>query len=131
MDDNEKLIEAAKLIKEHCRKTKGTRNCVFSEYGQCEGPYKCKLGAKKYLPNDWEIPKPSRWTDADIALAKALIEFGVEKVKNFKDECAIIYESKDGTYPVKNALPKGAFSALNAYETVMLKDIVAEGENNG
>lgn len=124
-DEDKKLIEAAMLIQEHCDKTGGKKPCIFSEYGMCEGPYKCKIGFGEYFPSSWNIPKPSRWTDADVALAKALMALGVKEVKEFHGAVLFVYE---GLFA---KAPDGAFSALNPNETVYLKDIVAEGENNG
>lgn len=130
MDDNEKLIEAAKLIKEHCDSTKTGNPCIFSVYETCEGPYKCRIGFEKYFPTDWVIPKISRWTDADIALAKALMEFGVRSIYREKYASSVRYEQQ-GTFDCNWFLPKNAFASLKQGEMARLKDIVAEGENYG
>lgn len=130
-DEDKKLIEAAMLIQEHCDKTGEKEPCIFSEYGMCEGPYKCKIGFGEYFPSSWNIPKPSRWTDADVALAKALMAFCATKITRLLYENSVVYDSKSGVFLCNNCVPYDAFEALNPDETVYLKDIVAEGENNG
>lgn len=126
-EEDNKLIEAAKIIHEYCSKHLYRTPCCFSTTGICNSSQTCMLGyMKNYItPSDWKIPKMRRWTDADISLAKALVEFGVQKVKENHGEVLFVYES----LCVK--APEGAFSALNSDETIYLKDIIAEGENNG
>ena len=47
--EEKRLIEAAKKLKEHCKKT-SCRDCVFCD-GSCTGP----LGYGD--PEDWELPE--------------------------------------------------------------------------
>lgn len=125
MDDNEKLLEAARMIKTHCKNAEYGDPCCFSVNGLCICKNDCSIGNMHIIPSNWNIA--SRWSEADTALAKVLMAFGVEKIKHFNDERVVIYASESGTYLVKNVLPKGAFAALNPDETIMLKDVVKEG----
>lgn len=131
-DEDKKLIEAAMLIKEHCKHTEVDGMCPFSKTGVCNGAARCGISAgRSVIPGvDWVIPKISRWTDADIALAKALIAFGSTRIHKNEIDNEAIYE-KNGIFPCDSYVPEGAFRSLNKGETVMLKDIVAEGENYG
>lgn len=129
-DEDKKLIEAAWLIKKNCMNTNTYKKCPFSKTGICklEDCYFFKMKSK--IPGDWKIEEPRRWTDADVALAKALMAFGSTRIyKNEIDDVAI-YE-KNGIFPCDSYVPEGAFRSLKHGETVMLKDIVSEGENDG
>lgn len=124
-DEDKKLVDAANMIKDYCKKVEVGEKCPFSVKETCD-ILNCRFRENKNIvPGDWNVPKISRWTDADIALAKALMAFGVKEVKESCGAVLFVYES----LCVK--APDGAFSALNPDETVYLKDIVAEGEKDG
>ena len=77
-EENKKLIESAKELKEYCRYigSDNCKGCLFLVSGFCE---------LENVPNVWKIPKLSRWTPEDVALAKALKAFGaifLEKEKS-------------------------------------------------
>lgn len=112
--DNEKLIEAARLLKEHCSNTRCNK-CVFDKGG-------CTLSVT-LTPSGWEIPTPRRWTDADIALAKALKAFGAQRIGG-RASVKFAYCIDGACYPV----PSGAFANLSANEEISIDDIIAERE---
>jgi len=112
------LIEAAKMLKEYCDKCE-CDDCLF--YTNCN----CVLDSGS--PNCWKLPKPSRWTDADIALAKALKAFGVNGVYlTTMSYPQRRWRVKDIQYGI---LPDGAFMALEEQEFVSLDDIIKGSEN--
>lgn len=114
MDEN-KMIEAAELLKEHCLSIESIHciDCVL--YAKNRG--ECLVY--------WNIPRPRRWTDADIALAKALKAFGVYKVGRVSNGGIRAYTvSPTGGCGV----PKGAFAALKQGEEASLNEILEEGE---
>lgn len=126
-----KLIEAANMIKEHCLNREGGSPCCFAAGGKCNGIItNCGIGEGELFPSDWDIPNTSRWSNADVALAKALMAFGSTRIYKNEIDNVAIYE-KNGIFPCDSYVPEGAFISLNHGETVMLKDIVAEGENDG
>lgn len=126
MDDNEKLLEAARAIKAFCYKTRTGTRCLFSVDGICSIE-KCGIASDDLAPDAWKIPNSNRWTEADVALAKALQMFGFYKVKR-TNGCYPFVEGKNGE---KKIVPKNAFASINRDESVQLADIVFEGENNG
>lgn len=132
-EEDKRLIEAANTIKEHCENSKLKDHCPFAKRNkECDGDINCFLVSQySGIPKDWKIPKVSRWTDADVALAKALIAFGVTKITRLLYEDSVVYDGKSGVFSCNNCVPYDAFEELNQDETVYLEDIVAEGENYG
>lgn len=125
MSKTEKLLEAAKMIQEHCKKTVTGELCPFGEDVTCMGPRHCKLGVGRDYPEEWDVPKPYSWTEADILLAKALSDFGVQEIKR---NAGTVLCVTDGIS--SELLPFGCFSALADAETVRIDDIISkEGEN--
>lgn len=76
-------------------------------------------------PASWHIPKLRRWTDADIALAKALFNFGAEHIYK-KESGTVVASNKHGDRIC--GLRCGAFAELGSEETVYLREIIEEGE---
>ena len=116
-----KLIEAADLLKKHCNKK-------FKDYEECDCPFSigdiCRIGDS--CPNAWEIPRISRWSLEDVALAKALKDAGAE----------VIYKS-DGkvslrTYNIYDygLLPDTVFKNMLSGESIDIDDIIKESEEN-
>lgn len=126
MEDAEKLLQAARMIQEHCKNTESGGVCPFSHTGFCEGVEYCGIaGVGETIPReDWEIPKRCRWTSADIALAKALDMIGADSVHKYSDG-----EVGAGVpdHAAIRCIPN-AFISLKAGETIQLSDIIAEGE---
>lgn len=56
MENNEKLLEAARMIQDHCQHTFEGERCIFSEINRCNGCQDCVLGYGGYIPIDWDIP---------------------------------------------------------------------------
>lgn len=128
-DNDKKMIEAAKFLQEHCKESCLGKPCLFSSIvkNRCAGTDYCML---EDAPRNWNIPEPSRWTDADVALAKALMAFGVEKIHKQYDTHAITFNCDKINYEY-HCLPEASFLDMKPDEYVYLKDIVAEGENYG
>lgn len=126
MADNEKLLEAARMIQEHCKNTKQGGICPFAHGGACDGLDNCRIsGGSGLIPGyEWDVPKPRRWTDADVNMAKILVSLGYKKVMKFSDEKQpIARDDEMGAWH----LDSGIFAAIEGREVVQLSDIIAEG----
>ena len=128
MENNEKLLEAARMIQKHCKHTEVDGICPFSPNGICSGQAHCGIsGGRGAVPGeDWKIPQLRRWTDADVNMAKALVSLGYVKVSKYSGKGhPIARDSLHATW----YLDSGLFRAINDNETVQLSDIIAEGES--
>ena len=118
-EEKKKLIEAANLLKEACReKIKGDKkcDCIFAK-GE-----KCTL-LEEY-PCDWYMPKVTRWTPEDVALAKALKAVGATHIYGDDyDFRAWSNDEKESGY-----LPKQSFQYIKFGEAVKIDDIIKESE---
>lgn len=54
--EEDKLLEAARMIQEHCYTKQNGERCCFSEIGVCNGVFECTIGGKRMFPMEWEIP---------------------------------------------------------------------------
>lgn len=127
MAENEKLLEAARMIQDHCKHTEVDGICPFSISGVCSGSACCGIsGGRGAVPGeDWKIPKLRRWTDADVNMAKALVSLGYVKVSKYSGKGQpIARDSLHATW----YLDSGLFRSINDNETVQLSDIIAEVE---
>lgn len=123
MADNEKLLEAARMIKEHCEAVKSHGECEFSTTGMCLGAINCRMCGHANVPALWRIPKPCRWTENDMIMAKALIAAGFDRAaRNESLETVFALKADDSVWTT----PSGLFKSINASETVKLSDIIAE-----
>lgn len=123
--DNKKLYEAAKMLKDFCGSHKSCKECYFYE-DHIDGS-RCMIGEN--CPRYWDPIKPRRWTNEDIALAKALKAFGVVSV--YKNSCVeiVIWESEVDNKRSSGDLPYGAFKSLKNAERVSIDDIIKESED--
>lgn len=116
--DEKKLIEAAMLLKDFCADEMHgkcfTEKCLFLN-GE-----RCRLSDH---PTNWSIPKLRRWTDADIALAKALKAFGAHDVERVSNGGIRVIQ-----YFHNCGAPTGSFRDLKMGEMVSLGEIIAEGD---
>lgn len=115
--EKEELIEAAKILKEYCNEK--CTDCIF---GLIHG---CSIN-DKVSPKYWDIPKISRWTPEDVALAKALKDFGFSLIIR-NDVGSIYYSDEDGGY---YRLPRYAFKNIGYSENVLIDTIIKEGEED-
>lgn len=122
MADNEKLLEAARMIKRNCKETGRDKPCCFALDGVCKGIENCTIGDYDLFPCDWNVK--NRWTAADISMAVALKSVGFVSVFKAAYSCAILANCKNGG---DWQVPAGMFANLNKGETVQLSDIIAEG----
>lgn len=127
MADNERLLEAARMIQEHCNHTEQGGVCPFAHGGVCNGVEHCRLSIEGGLnPGiDWDLQNAGRWTDADIALAKALQAFGVKELRKREHLEGVIFDC-DAIMKEFHTLPLGAFKDMKFGETVYISDIIAE-----
>ena len=109
-------IKAAETLREWCKQT---------PCGQC--PYEsgrfCSLRMR--YPSLWNLPQPRRWSDADVVLAKALIENGYDMISSVSDRVFSITGNRVNSIYLDNGV---VFKPFKVGEVVMLKDIVEEGE---
>lgn len=123
MTDNEKLLEAERMIKRHCKETAKDNPCCFAFSGICRGIENCQIGDCDMYPCDWNIK--SRWTDADLNMARALSYDGYSEIKRSETGAVncMVKEPDDSWF----GLPSAFFKPVKAGETVQLSDIIAEG----
>ena len=108
-------IKAVNTLKQFCKEQR-CDTCLFMG-GQC--------AFWKRSPTNWVVPKSKRWSDADVALAKALIKNGYETIFPANDfVIGIAGNSREVStiYIEKGVL----FKSYIAGEIVELKDIVNE-----
>jgi len=123
--DNEKLYEAALLLKADCEKnySDGKCRCPFSTHADETGCYGCMHG---YPPKNYAIKKSSRWNKEDIALAKALKAFGATHIRcdesGFSRWCI---KTEFGGVRFSGYLPGNAFCNLFVDE-IAIDDIIKE-----
>lgn len=124
MSDNEKLIEAAMLLKKNCEKN-------HNRMGKCDCPLaigeRCPLHDSA-CPDSWVIPAPRRFTDADIALAKALKMFGVKYIAREVTGYSCDARSCTSSSGFVASLPETSFEGVRGCEIVSIDDIIKEGE---
>lgn len=65
MENNEKLLEAARMLKSHCEETRFGEMCLFADGGECTGAGVCLITCGGCGPSEWEIDE-SRWTSGDV-----------------------------------------------------------------
>lgn len=119
------MLEAARLIQEHCANSSVGSPCPFARKGLCDGFARCRIVAD-YIPSQWKLPKTRRWTDADVQIAKALAAFGVTRVRRINSTRRSAAEADDGT--VYGIVPEAAFADLKPHEIVRLEDVIKEAE---
>lgn len=118
-EEKKKLIEAAKVIQEHCIKRSKTAcgDCPFLD--DCG----CSLNAN--YPTYWSVPTITRWTPEDVSLAKALKGFGAESIK--RNPNIGIYWIKENPYEA-GYLPNNSFTNLGYDEKISIDTIIKETE---
>ena len=116
------VIEAAKLLKEHCLEHKRCDDgCVFYDEGDV-------LTCPFYKNNadDFKIPKLTRWTPEDVALAKALKTVGVEWIaRDFKGDIALL---KNGIQLGEIVKITNVFADLKEDRIEFIDTIIKEAE---
>lgn len=126
MADNEKLLEAARMIREHCKHTEMGAPCPFAFGGVCDCAESCGISNGECVPDeDWHIPKPCRWTENDALMAKALISVGYTSVCLLEHYSSVLASDGSG---LDWRIPSGLFSGVKTGETINLSDIIAEYE---
>lgn len=115
MVTRDEAIKAAETLKEWCE-GRSCNKCVFETY-------ECALMMGRN-PSNWDIPKPCRWTDTDVELAKALKKAGADKVLRIRISEYVVWESSDQ----RGCVPKGSFEALSSGESVDLDTIIQEAK---
>lgn len=121
MENNEKLLEAARTIQEHCESADAGSACPFAIDGVCNGIFGCTM---RKMPIDWKIPNRTRWTPADKALAAGLKANGYNSVtRAYGSESVLVL----GRSQTALELGKDFFESLACNEVVNLDDIAGEG----
>lgn len=122
MTDNKKLIEATQILQKNCKHKFSPVgcNCIFAR-----GRY-CTLEGAHYYPKDWAVPKPRRFTDADIEAAKKYDKMGGRWVIRFRNKLLMQSVNEDGMKFVFE-LPQNVFKSLNENELITFRDIIKEG----
>lgn len=118
MVTKDEAIKAAKTLKEWCNNQRRCCECSFGGEEYC--------GLEFTMPSEWIIPKPSRWSDADVQMAKAMKMYGYKSAERWKDGKLMVRSSDISGcfFP-----PKFIFVGLNIGESVSLDDIIQEAEH--
>lgn len=122
MENNEKLLEAARMIKRHCKETGINNPCCFALDGICKGIENCTIGDYDLFPCDWDVK--DCWTPADKALAAGLKANGYNSVTRMHGSETVLVM---GRSQAALELGKGVFANLQLGEVVNLDDIIGEG----
>lgn len=120
-EEKKKVIDAAIVIREHCTEELGdckNKECLFHKKDHM---LNCVLFTK---PKNWMLPKFTRWTPEDIALAKALKAFGAITIKRWATGY-ITWEDKDGR---NGYIPPGSFENLQKSYEISIDTIIKEAE---
>lgn len=126
-EEKKKLADAAMVLKECCKEHVAgvfeKCDCIFAEGASCS--------LHNAIPKNYKIHTISRWTPEDVALAKALIVFGIESI--FKNDDAEVYlnDKTKFTPGWRYRIPDRMFKDLGKGELVDLKKIVKTAEQQG
>ena len=119
-EEEKKLIKAAEILKEYCKNSccnSNNTNCLFEKTkGECS--------IRKDYPTAWVIPKVTRWSPEDIALAKALKAFDAIIIKRWATGY-ITWEDKDGRV---GYIPPTSFKNLQKSNEIFIDTILKEAE---
>ena len=117
MVTKDEAIKAAETLKEWCEQTPCSQ-CPY-ESGSC-----CSLRVR--YPSLWDLPKPRRWSDADVQMAKALKMYGYKSAERWENGNLVVKSSDISFcfFPKKSI-----FVDLNPGESVSFDDIIQEAEH--
>ena len=120
MPTQEELVQAAEMLRDNCRNNEAScHGCLFDS-----PDINCPLSNGK-LPDEWKLPNPRRWTDADIALAKALKDIGGRELyRDLRKNLRFKYAKENFNSDVSFDIP--AFRSLKPDETISLDEIIGE-----
>lgn len=121
MENNEKLLEAARMLKSHCEKMEGCGKCCFI-YGTANDLH-CGISTSAGVPCGWRVPGKTRWTPADKSLAAGLKANGYNSVTRTIVGGAVAF----GRSRTRLALGNDMFAGIAEGEVVNLDDIIGEG----
>lgn len=122
MENNEKLLEAARMLKTHCEKMEDCGKCCFI-YGTANDLH-CGISTSAGVPCGWRLPNTARWTPADKSLAAGLKANGYNSVTRMHGSESVLVMGRSQT---ALELGKGVFANLQLGEVVNLDDIIGEG----
>lgn len=124
MENNEKLLEAARMLKSHCEGIGFGETCLFADGGECTGAGVCLITCGGCGPSEWEIDE-SRWSPADKSLAAGLKANGYNSVTRMlgSESVFVIGASKTAL-----ELGRDFFANLACNEVVNLDDIIGEAK---
>lgn len=118
MVTKEEAIKAVETLKDYCKKhEENCKDCVFYSGW-------CVFWASS--PGNWTIPKQRRWSDADVAMAKALKMYGYTMVEHCRDGQLLAKNGNDLWFYLP---PNLAFAVMEPGDSVSLDNIIREGEH--
>lgn len=122
MENNEKLLEAARMLKSHCEKMEGCGKCCFI-YGTANDLH-CGISTSAGVPCGWRVPGKTRWTTADKDLAAGLKANGYNSVTRAIVSGGVVAL---GRSKPALSLDDDMFAGVAEGEVVNLDDIIGEG----
>lgn len=124
MADAKKLLEAARMLKNHCRQMESCEKCFFG-FDIGSDVLRCGISTSAGMPCGWILPNNARWTPADKALAAGLKVNGYTSITRVYGSGHVIVSLKES--PDSLDLGKDLFAGLCRNEVVNLDDIIGEG----
>lgn len=119
MVTKEEAIKAAKTLEKWC-KGKNCEDCVFGDV-----PSGC-IFCECHTPLFWKIPKPRSWSDADVAMAKALKMYGYTMVEHCLDGQLLAKKGNDLWFYLPTNFASGV---MRPGDSVSLDDIIREADH--
>lgn len=126
MATQKELYNAAMLLKESCKNANVKGQTCFLENGE-RCPFDCCLGECSLSdgrePNEWYIKKIRRFTDEEVALAKAFKSIGAVEIRGCIEGTLVISENDT----CLAALTLNVFKGISTI-TLPIDEIIKDGE---
>ncbi len=122
MVTRDEAIKAAETLKEWCE-GRSCNKCVFETYD-------CAFRMGR-TPSNWDIPKPCRWTDTDVELAKALKAAGAQVIVLTNTGVEWRSKSPAGTIRYGGKVPPFAFTCVTFADGEIPLDTIIQEAKEG
>lgn len=128
MVTKDEAIKAAEMLKEW-REGHLCKACPFGKRMDV-GEYRCYF-ASGCVPFGWNIPKPCRWTDTDVELAKALKAAGAQVIVLTNTGVEWRSKSPAGTIRYGGKVPPFAFTCVTFADGEIPLDTIIQEAKEG
>ena len=118
-EEKKQVYDTLKTLNDFCTMMQKKNKCCECDL-YSKALQECELIGN--LPCEWALPKLTRWTSKDVALAKVLKEYGIDSIENSVGRIFLIRKGIAYMFDI------GAFSNLECGETVSIDTIIKEAE---